>query len=203
MEQPPPLSPQEVAELAGKEYAQLGQPQTVKVFGILHVVFALFGFLSCAWALFVALVGNPFLGLGPKTPAAQAQAQAQAALQERMLPATLASTALTLVIAGLMLTAGILLLKKRRSGLKWSNRYAWTSLAGKVVNVVMMFVFTVPAMKEMTDQMTKTTPMPGAFGGIMVASMVVGVLIACSYPVLTLIFLNKPATKTWFANQPD
>ena len=204
MEQPPPLSPQEISELAGKEYAHLGQPQTVKVFGILHIVFAGFGFLSSAWGLFVAVAGNPFLGFGASTPAMQVQAKAEAAMQERLLPLTIGSTALTLVITGLMLTAGILLLKKRQSGLKWSNRYAWTSLVGKVINAVMIFAFILPASKAMTDQLSKGSPMPaGLMEGIMLGSMVIGLIISCIYPILTLVFLNRPNVKTWFANQPE
>jgi len=204
MEQPPPLTHQEVSELSGKEYAHLGQPQTVKVFGILHVVFAGFGVLGSIWGLYVAVAGNPFLGLGASTPAMRAQVEAEAAMQEQLLPFTFGSTALTLVITGLMLVAGILLLKKRKSGLKWSNRYAWTSLVGKVINTIMIFVFIFPATKEMTTQMSKGSPMPtGAMEGIMLGSMVVGVLISCVYPILTLILLNRPNVKTWFANQPD
>lgn len=195
------MTPQEMSELAGREYAQLGQPQVVKVFGILHVVFAALGILGSIWGLFVAFAGNPFLGLGGSNPAMAAQAKAEAAMQERMLPYTIGSTAITLVIASLMLTAGILLLKKRKSGLKWSNRYAWTSLVGKVLNAIMIFTITYPAAKEMTDQMSGASPMPGFFEGIMLASMLFGVLVPCIYPILTLVLLNRPNVKTWFANQ--
>lgn len=204
MEQPPPLTPEEVSELAGKEYAHLGQPQTVKVFGVLHVVFAGLGLLGAIWGLYVAIAGNPFTSFGPSTPAMQAQAQAEAAMQKTLLPLTLGSTALTLVITALMFTAGILLLKKRKSGLKWSNRYAWTSLVGKVINAVMIFAFVFPATKEMTEQMTKGSPLPtGVMEAIMLGSMVVGVVISSIYPILTLVLLNRPNVKTWFANQPD
>jgi hypothetical protein len=51
-EQPPPLTPQEIAVLQAAQYAGLGQPQTVMVFGIMHVVFAGFGLLGGAWAYF-------------------------------------------------------------------------------------------------------------------------------------------------------
>ena len=148
MEQPPPLSPEEVSNLAGAEYAQLGQPQTVKVFGILHIAFAAFGLLSSIWTIFISVAGNPFLNLSAANPAAQAQAKAQLAMEKQMLPATVAMTVLTVIIAALMLTAGIKMLKKRKDGLKWSNRYAWTSLFGKAINLVVAITISIPATKK-------------------------------------------------------
>lgn len=64
---------------------------------------------------------------------------------------TVISTNLTVIVAVIMLRAGILLLKKRRSGLLWSNRYAWASLAAKVMNIALAFIYTIPAVKEMTS----------------------------------------------------
>jgi|AntRauTorckE6833_2_1112554.scaffolds.fasta_scaffold10430_2 hypothetical protein len=203
MEQPPPLSPEEVSRHAESEYAQLGQPQAVKVFGILHVIFASFGIISVVWAIVASFAGNAFFAFGSKSAAAQAQMQAQAEMQEQLLPATVISTILTAVIAALMLYAGILLLKKRRDALKWSNRYVWTSLAGKAANLVMFFIFTVPATKEMMHAAGGTPGGPGMrhLDTIMLVSGVVGILISCIYPVLTWILLNRPKTKAWFANQ--
>lgn len=202
MDQPPPLSPEEASELAGKEYANLGQPQTVKIFGILHIVFAILGFLSIVYTIFITVFGNPFLKFSATTPASKAQAEAQLAMEEQMLPATIGGSVLVIIIGTLMLIAGVKMLKSRRDGLKWSNRYAWTSLAGKAINLILVITYSIPAMKEMTDRVGGSTPMPGFFGPVMAASMIVGVLITCTYPILSLILLNKPATKAWFANQP-
>jgi hypothetical protein len=106
-----------------------------------------------------------------------------------------------------MIVAGVKLLKKRRDALKWSNRYAWTSLAGKVVNLILAFLYTFPMMKEMTERMATGTPgapaMPVAMSGIMVGSAVLTILVMCTYPVLSLILLNRPRTKEWFAAQPQ
>lgn len=203
MEQPPPLSPQEIAAMQTAQYSDLGQPQTVKVFGIMHVIFAAFGLLSSVWAVFVIAVGNPFLKLMPKTPEMAAQAKAQAAMEADMMPMTAISTVITVIVGLLMLKAGIMLLKKRRSGLLWSNRYAWTSLAAKVVNIGLAFVYTVPAMKEMASTMPGGAAMPGGMEWIMIGSMLFGIIIMSAYPILTLILLNRPKTKEWFAAQPD
>ena len=80
------------------QYAGLGQPQTVMVFGILHVVFAAFGLLSGVWIVFESVVGNPFLSRGPQTPEMAAQAKAQAVMEQGMMPMTAVYPILTLVL---------------------------------------------------------------------------------------------------------
>lgn len=201
--QPPPLTPEEVAALQTVQYAHLAQPQTVKVFGIFHCILAAYGFFGSALALITAFVGNPFLMMLPKTPELAKQMEIQNQMQEKMLPATVISTAFTLIIAALMLIAGIKLLKKRASGLKWSNRYAWASLAGKVLNLILAFAFTFPVMQGMTEGMPGGAASPGISGSIMVASTLAVTLATCIYPILTLILLNRPNTKAWFAAQTE
>jgi hypothetical protein len=202
-QQPPSLTPQDIAAMQAAQYADLGQPQTVKVFGIMHVIFAVYGLLMSAWTVFVLAVGNPFENMFPQTPQMEAQAKAQAAMEEGMMPMTVISTVLTLIVAAIMLKAGILLLKKRGSGLGWSNRYAWASLASKVVNIVMTFIYTVPAMKQMAA-VTAGGVMPvGQMEMIMIGTMLVTFVLMSSYTILTLILLNRPKTKEWFANRPD
>lgn len=56
MEQPPPLTPQEVSNM---QQHMLGQPQTVKIFGIFHVILAVYGFGATALGIFTTFVGNP------------------------------------------------------------------------------------------------------------------------------------------------
>ena len=183
----------------------LGQPQQVKILGIFHVILAAYGILGSAFAVVVASTGNPFLKLFPKTPAMAAQMQMQAEMQEKMMPATILSVVLTLIIATLMLIAGIKLLKKRRDGLKWSNRYAWTSLAGKAGNLVIAFAITLPVMREVQGSIAPSTPglPPGALDTITTVSTLFGIIVMCTYPILSLILLNRPDTKSWFAAQPE
>lgn len=201
-QQPPPLTPKEIAARQTVQYANTGQPQTVKVFGILHLIFAGFGLLGLVWAVMLLTVGNPVFLLMPKTPEMAAQVKAQETMQEQMMSATVVSSLLTLIIAIVMIIAGIKLLKKRRDGLKWSNRYAWTSLAAKAVNVVIAFGFTMPVVKGSISSAGGATPF-GSPETIMIFSMVLGIVISCIYPILTLALLNRPTTKEWFAAQPE
>lgn len=203
-EQPPPFTPQEISALQAAQYAGLGQPQTVKVFGIMHVVFAAFGLLSSVWVVFDSVAGNSFINRGPQTPEMAAQAKAAAAMEQGMMPMTVISTVLTVIVGLLMLKAGILLLKKRRGGLLWSNRYAWSSLASKVVNVALTFIYVMPAANQMFASMPRgAASMPGGMEWIVIGSMLFGLVITAVYPILTLVLLNSPKTKEWFTHQPE
>lgn len=198
-DQPPPLSPEEVVSLSSAEYAQLGSPQTVKVFGILHLVFGGLGAAGAIWALWISFFGNPIIKLMGNTP----QAQMQIALQEKMQGVTIVSTLIMLVVTFLILYAGMALLKNRRNAVTWSNRYAVASIIQKMINIVLGLIYTVPLTKEM---MAGAGAPPGLATGFMetiaIASTIGGGLISCVYPALALILLNRPVVKSWFANQP-
>ncbi len=198
-QQPPPLTPEEVAHLSAVEYVNLGQPQTVKVFGILHVIFGVFGVLMVAWSLVVIIFGNPMLKLMGNSP----QVQIQTRLEAEMLPYTLVGLVVMIILTALILIAGFLLLKQRKNALKWSNYYAWSSIATKLINLVISISYIVPLTQK---AMSATTPPSsgaifGAMGPMMILSLVVGFAFSLVYPVLTLILLNRPFVKTWFANQ--
>ena len=178
--------------------AMLGEPPAVKVFGILHLVFAGIGLLGAIWGLFIAVVGNPFLKFSPP-----GQVDAQLAMQEKISPMTTTSGILSLLVAIPMIIAGVQLLKKRRNGLKWSNTYAWSSLGAKLINLVLAVTIMIPAMQEMTEGLLSKSKGPAAVSGIMsgfmAAGTIGGVVVSCVYPILALVLLNRPATKAWFA----
>lgn len=201
--QPPPLTPQEIAARQAVEYADIGQPQTVKIFGIMHLILGAFGVFTSIAAILVLFGINPFLALLPKSPARTAQIEQQASMQAEMMPMTIITTLLAIATTVFIIIAGILMLKRRRSGLKWSNRYAWTSLLGKLVNAGAAFFYTYPMMKEMTSSPATGPAIPASMETVMIGSMVFGIVITCVYPILTLVLLNRPRIKEWFAAQPE
>lgn len=182
--------------------ALLFEPPAVKVFGILHLVFAGLGILGAVWGLVMTFVGNPFLKFSPPS----AQIEAQIAVQERLAPMTGTNSIISLLVAVPMIIAGIRLLKKRGSGLKWSNIYGVSSLLAKTVNAVFTLVIYVPAMREMTRTIVDSSSSPGVVSDIMNVSIaggvILGIVISCIYPGLTLLLLNRSATRAWFARQP-
>jgi NADH:ubiquinone oxidoreductase subunit 5 (subunit L)/multisubunit Na+/H+ antiporter MnhA subunit len=203
MEQPEPLTPQEIAAMQAAQYGETGQPQTVKVFGILHVIMGAYGVFGIIIGILAMAGINPFLAFMPKTPEAVAQMEQQAAMQKEMIPVSVISIILTIAITFLILRAGILMLKRRRSGLKWSNRYAWVSLVGKVFGVVVAVIYTFPMIKGTIASTPGAKSMPAVMESVMIVSMIIGVLIPFIYPILTLVLLNRPATKEWFANRTE
>lgn len=180
------------------------KPAVANVFGIMHLVFATFGVFSAAWGLFIAVAGNPFLKMSGM-PEGQNPMQAQLAMQEKLQPVTIINSGFSLVVAVPMIIAGILLLRGRRNAVKWSNGYAVTSLLAKVVNMVLAATIVIPAMKGMTEGIMNDSGAPSQMKDVISGSMVIGAiggsLVACIYPVLTLILLNRAEVKTWFANQ--
>lgn len=199
-QQPPPLTPEEVAHLSAKEYAHLGQPQTVKVLGILHLVFGAIGTLMIIWTLYVTFVGNPFLAFAGKSP----EMLMQQKLEKEMMGVTLMSTALYALITVIILIAGVLLLKGRRSALKYSNSYAWLSIASKFINLVVYFLYVAPMSQEMMRASASSAGMASTSMEIFMTGTMVGVFVlGLIYPILTLVLLNRPVIKTWLANQPS
>lgn len=202
-QQPPPLTPNDIAAMQTAQYAQIAQPQTVKVFGIMHVLLAVYGFGQTVLGSITAFIGNPVYHFMPKTPQLAKQMELEAQMQDKMLVATVLVLLITSITTVLILIAGIKLLKKRRSGRVWSNRYAWTSLMGKFVTLIVTFVYTIPAMREMAIDPSMPAAAQSVMRTTMVVGTVVGVLVTCTYPILTLILLNRPKTKEWFAMQPE
>jgi hypothetical protein len=203
-------SPYQTPLPQGPDYiplALMGDPPEVKVLAILHLVFAGFAIAGAGLGIIGHVFGNPLMKLFPHAPGMEAQMEAQAALQEKMAPATYTTMILGVIVAIPMIIAGIQMLRKRRSGLKWSNRYGWCSLGDKVVRLYLTAVITVPAMNEMVKPVMPKGPTPvpieKIMSVVMVGSAYFGVVIACVYPLVTLILLNRRSTKEWFASLPE
>ncbi len=191
--QGPPMIPVEM----------VADPPLVKVFGILHLVFAALGICSSAWALFNVFAGNAFV----KMISAPEQLDAQLKMQQQVLPMTLTSGILGLIVAIPMIIAGIQMLRKKRNGLKWSNGYAYASLLEKLIRLIFTLTTILPAMEAMTaGMMPKGSSAQGAevyMSMIMAVGAIGGVFFSSIYPTLTLVMLNRPKTKEWFARLPD
>lgn len=100
--------------------------------------------------------------------------------------------------------AGVKLVKGKRDALKFSNGYAWLSIASKIINLVVSFVYILPK----TDVLMPA-PAPGSPGmpasgmeTIMIATFIATFVVGIIYPILSLVLLNRPGVKTWLENQP-
>lgn len=200
MNEPSPYQPPLPQTPSDIPYPLVGEPAVVKVFGILHLVFAALGIISAIWGLFIVFAGNPFLKMAPSSPEIQAQLDMQAKLN----PMTIATNTLSLFVAALMIIAGIQLVKNRKTALKWSNWYAFASLGAKAISLVLVILFVVPAMREIARTMIPGSASggEGAMGMMMAGGAIGSVAVTCIYPILTLILLNRPKVKAWFAHLP-
>lgn len=199
MEQPPPLTPEDISAY---QQHDIGQPQTVKIFGIFHLILGVFGAVMSLWNFVILFVGNPFDAFLPKTAEMAKQQQLQADMEAEMLPSTIVSSVFYVLITVLIIVAGIKLLKRRKDGLKWSNRYAVVSLVTKGISILLAFIYVIPAMRKMYEDSTVSS---GGIdmGGIMTAGVLIAMIVGCVYPALVLIVLNRAKTKEWFAARPE
>ena len=188
------------------------EPQAVKTFGVIHLIFAGLGFITGLWNLasffFASMMGAFF-----KDPALGAQMQRQMEMQAEMQMqlrwVSLMTGIFMLGLAVLLLISGLKLVSSNPDGIPWSNRYAWTSIATKLVSMAVAIGWVVPKTKAMMEQVMTGSGMPpgagqgmvNAMSGFMSISSVLTPLFSCTYPVLALYVLNRPAVKEWSASR--
>ncbi len=185
---PPPMSPPGIHE-----------PAAVKVFGVIHLVFAGLGFLMGLWSLVSPWLGRMIM------PADMPGMAEQMKFQDQLLWVTLMTGAFMLVLAVLLLVSGLKLVRSRPDGVKWSHRYAWTSIGTKLVSLVVTVAWVLP----LTQRMMENTVVAGggsadrgflaAMKGAVAVSSTITPLLSCLYPALALYFLSRPAVKAWCA----
>ena len=187
---PPPRLPQGPA------------PAAVKVFGIIHLVFAGIGVLTGIWAFASSKVMSAIQPAGKADPTMVMQMK----YMEELWPVTVMSGTFTLGIAALLLVAGLKLVREKPDGILWSNRYAWTSIVTKVISLVVAVAYVLPLTNRMMGEIIgNTRGMPAGTSGMMSGMMksmntigtIVGPIISCVYPALALYFLSRPAVKAW------
>jgi len=175
------------------------EPGAVKVFGVMHLIFAAIGLF---WGLY-SLV-SPFfthLFVSPKDPTYELQMKLQADLKW----VSIGTGVMVLVLAGMMLVAGLKLLRSDPDGVKWSILYAWISIASKILSAVAGILVVVPATKSMMRGVFESSGMSAGPGKemasvidiVMSVSSVAAPLISCTYPALVIYFFTRPGVKAW------
>jgi len=177
-------------------------PQAVKVFGILHLVFAGFGVVFGLWGLVSMKFMSMVQGAAPSDPTIVVQRK----YMEDLWPVTAMSSIFYLGLAALLLVSGLKLVRSKPDGIMWSNRYSWTSITTKIISLVVAILYVLPLTNRMTGEIfTNTRGMPAGSAHMMTGVMksvnsvatVVGPVLSCIYPLLALYFLSRPAVKAW------
>ena len=181
-------------------------PQSVKVFGILHLVFAGFGFVFGVWGL----VSIKFMEMFQAGQAGDPIMIAQRKYMEALWPVTVMQGIFSIGLAALLLVAGLKLVRSIQDGVMWSNRYSWTSIGAKMIALVVTVIYVLPLSNRMMGEVfSKTKGMPAGTAATMTGIMksmnsVVSVatpVVSCIYPLLALYFLSRPAVKDWVASK--
>jgi hypothetical protein len=171
------------------------KPGVITVFGILHIVFASLGILVAIWGFLQPLI------MSHLADSSSPQMQMQIAMQEKIRPAALLTTSLSLIVGLIMLPAGIKLLKNKRDALKWSRTYSFASIVKSMVTILVTLFVILPAMKGAFDSVPGMDPkMRSVMATTMNASAVAGSVLYMIYPILSLVLLSRPQVKAWFAN---
>lgn len=196
----PPQPPRDVPDV------MLQEPGSIKVFGVLHLVIAGYGMLMGI----ISLVSTVFFqGLskslatprGVAGPSGAEQEMAMMSYMNELKTYTYASLAFSFALAVMLIIAGIGLLKGREKGRVMSIRYAWASLAAKLIGIVMTVAIVMPATKRMTDTLYQGMPggMANTMGSVMQYSQLFGLLITCTYPIIVLVVMKGQKIKEYMA----
>lgn len=181
-------------------------PQIVKVFGILHLVFAGFGFVFGLWGL----VSVKFMSMIQTGAPGDPMVVMQRKYMEDLWPVTVMQGIFAIGLAALLTVAGVKLVRSIPNGVMWSNRYAWTSITTKIIALVVTVAYVLPLSNRMMgDVFTQTKGMPAGTANMMTGVMksmnsiasVATPIVSCIYPLLALYFLSRPAVKVWVGNK--
>lgn len=178
-------------------------PGQIKVFGILHLVFAAIGTLGVLASVVMKPVTEKMYEAQEKMGGQQEiQARMSRELVTSMEPVTYFQYGASVLLTVLLVLAGLGLLKRRAGGLKYSNAYAWTAIGLRLLTVVLALVYVLPRMSAAMEGVIKgsgagkeTETALAITKFSMMAGIVIGPLMYCIYPVLVLVFLNRRSVK--------
>ena len=191
LSQPPPSS---VADV---------EPGRIKVFGIIHIIFGGLGLMNVIGGIGMQILQEPFIRLTN-----QGESEEMVALQMQMYRemalTTWISTVISVIVAVLVLRAGIALVKRRQSAVKASNVYVVASLVAKAAGVLLFCMVVMPVASGAMDSMLDESipDVKTILAVIKVTMAVAGVLaplLGAVYPLCALVMLNKPQVKEFLA----
>ncbi len=173
-----------------------------KVFGILNLVF---GGLGLVFGLF-AVVSAAFTDQVQKMQFATYPDEIKDQMMEAMQPVyetqkwDLISSCFSIILAVIMIVAGLKLVKYRREGLKISNIYSGLSVLHKLAAIGIVLAIKAPAMKEVGERLEKVggeqaSAMSMMLGPVAIAAGVGTAVVMAIYPVLSYFLLNKKQSK--------
>jgi len=175
------------------------EPKRIQVFAILHIVFGGVGVLSVLGGMVMTPLQTKMMDQNIANAVSDEQRviyEVQKGFYDAMGAYNWVSYLIAAVVAGLILTAGIMLLKRRATGLKVSNAYAWTSIGAKLLNIVLFFLLAKPALDAILNQVlgdlgSDVQKFAGIVTAVVVVVVIISAVLGMIYPFLVLKMLNK------------
>lgn len=180
--QSPQVSPTD--ETVEKQPARATAPASITVFGVLNLVFGALGVCGVLFAVLGLVLQNMDI---PQQP----QNQGVEVLNQHPIygPFQTVNVGINFVMTFVLLLAGIGLLKKRSFGRTLSNTYGVFAILSVLINIFLLAVF-------LRGELFALPPENGLpIGMIIFWSAIGGGLVGMVYPVLLLIFINRPRVK--------
>lgn len=197
MNQPPPAVEAPVLE-----------PKSIKVFGVLHLVFGVIGVLGVVWGIINLIFGDALLKL--QSGGSDEIYEMQKGMMKELQMPTMVALLFSLVVTVLILRAGFKLLKSKKDAVKAAAAYSYASIGAKVIGIILAVTYTIPAVNRHFDNITaQISNTAGGSGAAPMQSMmemtkmmtsVSGVLspiLMCIYPILSLVLLKKKAVSDY------
>jgi hypothetical protein len=160
-------------------------PSWPKVIGIISIVFAGLG-----------LICTP-IGLATREAAGPAGAEAMEGAPPWYATYQTASALAGIVVAAILLVAGILLCKRRPAGRTMHITYAILNIVVAVGNVI--------AAASAVGQMDSGPAGAAPFKGVFIGGIVIGLVIGLAYPIFILVWFTRPKVRdevaAWAAAQ--
>jgi hypothetical protein len=154
------------------------------IFGVLHIVFGLFGICGSVFSSLMFFI--------PVTPDMARQNPVLKLMQENAFYRIFnqGSLIIGLIATFVLIAAGIGLLMQRPFGRKLSIGYGVYGVIAVILGTIVNVVFVFPALLENINNMPAGPEQAGAIGGII--GGVLGLVLGLIYPVLTLYFMYTP-----------
>lgn len=171
------------------------QPSGIpKVFGILHIIYAALGGLLALLGLGGGALMKAMFQEATKVAREEGQdiSKVTGAL-DSLITISMVQSVVAIVFAALLLVAGIKLLKYQDSGRKLSNIWAISRMVVAIPLAFMAISAQATLQEEIQNLSRETSAIDmSAMAGV---GGLIGVVLVCIYPVLSLIFLNKEKSK--------
>jgi hypothetical protein len=186
------------------------EPASIKVFGIFHLIIAGLGSIGTIFGLVMLQFSNQFsklMTMAPPGSSSGASSQQEKAVIQYLGETrtyTYITSGFSIILAVMLIIAGIRLLKKRESGRVMSIRYAWASIGTKVITLVMILTFMMPATTRYNEAMFSSigSGMGSTMNVVTQISQLVGLAMTLIYPIVVLIMMRKEKVITFLAAQP-